>query len=289
MTLHAPALPAPAHARPVPVQPAAARPATTSHASAPHASAERTVAPHVSARRVPVPPAGGRLAARVVALTLVVAGAVGVPAPGPASAAHEGAHATDPAAAPAKDPAAPATDPAAAPATDPATAVLAASAVAAPAVLAQIVVTERLPLAFRTVRREDPSRSRGVEAVVRAGRAGVLERTHVDLGVAGRVPVQQRRLLEPVDRVVAVGTRPRATYGGLGWASLARCESGGDPRAVSRTGRFRGLYQFSRSTWRSVGGVGDPAAHSRDSQTAHAWTLYQRDGRAPWPECGRHL
>ena len=39
----------------------------------------------------------------------------------------------------------------------------------------------------------------------------------------------------------------------------------------------------------SVGGTGDPIDHSRDSQTAKAYKLYQRDGRSPWPHCGRYL
>jgi peptidoglycan hydrolase-like protein with peptidoglycan-binding domain len=43
-------------------------------------------------------------------------------------------------------------------------------------------------------------------------------------------------------------------------AAIAECESGGDPTAVSRDGRFRGKYQFLRSTWEALGGTGDPAA-----------------------------
>ena len=236
------------------------------------------------AGRAPVLPTAAGRSARVAAVALVVAGTVGLAAPAPASAADETPPVSGSSAAPTPD----ATEPAPTVA-DAAPALEVAGSTGPAAVLTQLLVTERRPLVPRTVRREDASRSRGVVAVVRAGRAGVLERTLVDLGAGGRVLVQERRLLEPVDRVVAVGTRPASTYGGLGWASLARCESGGDPRAVSRTGKFRGLYQFSLGTWRSVGGVGDPAAHSRDSQTAHAWKLYQRDGRAPWPECGRHL
>ena len=115
------------------------------------------------------------------------------------------------------------------------------------------------------------------------------ERPDADLGAFGRTLLREERVRPPQDRVVAVGTRVRPAYGGLDWPALARCESGGDPRAVSRTGAYRGLYQFSRSTWRSVGGTGDPIAHSRDTQTARAYALYQREGRAPWPSCGRHL
>ncbi|MCW2779255.1 MAG: Transglycosylase domain protein, partial [Frankiales bacterium] len=163
--------------------------------------------------------------------------------------------------------------------------VVAPSVVGAP----EVLVTERLPLAFPTVRRADASRYRGTEAVVQPGREGVLRRTYADLGPAGRRLLREEREREPVSRVVAVGTRARPTYGGLDWAALARCESGGDPRAVSGSGKFRGLYQFSMSTWRSVGGTGDPIDADRDAQTARAYALYQRDGRAPWPECGRNL
>ncbi len=72
----------------------------------------------------------------------------------------------------------------------------------------------------------------------------------------------------------------------LDWAALRQCESGGDYTATSRTGKFRGAYQFSRSTWASVGGTGDPAAASPAEQDHRARLLYARDGHSPWPECG---
>jgi len=66
---------------------------------------------------------------------------------------------------------------------------------------------------------------------------------------------------------------------------IARCESGGNPAAVSRSGRYRGKYQFSRSTWRSLGGTGDPAAAPEAEQDRRAAALYAREGGAPWPSC----
>ena len=42
-------------------------------------------------------------------------------------------------------------------------------------------------------------------------------------------------------------------------ARIAACESGGDPTAVSADGRYHGKYQFSRATWRYMGGTGNPA------------------------------
>lgn len=67
---------------------------------------------------------------------------------------------------------------------------------------------------------------------------------------------------------------------------IARCESGGDPRAISPDGQYRGKYQFSRPTWRSVGGSGDPAAASEAEQDRRAIKLYKAEGTAPWPSCG---
>jgi hypothetical protein len=66
---------------------------------------------------------------------------------------------------------------------------------------------------------------------------------------------------------------------------IAKCESGGNPRALSRSGRYRGKYQFDLSTWRSIGGHGDPAAASEDEQDRLALKLYRKRGTAPWPNC----
>jgi hypothetical protein len=75
---------------------------------------------------------------------------------------------------------------------------------------------------------------------------------------------------------------------GPDWAALRRCESGGD-YANRRNPRYRGAYQFDRSTWRSVGGVSDPADAPPDEQDARAVQLYAERGAQPWPVCGRLL
>jgi peptidoglycan hydrolase-like protein with peptidoglycan-binding domain len=67
---------------------------------------------------------------------------------------------------------------------------------------------------------------------------------------------------------------------------IAMCESGGNPRAVSADGRYFGKYQFSRATWRAVGGRGNPANASEAEQDRRALILYEREGTAPWPVCG---
>jgi len=70
-------------------------------------------------------------------------------------------------------------------------------------------------------------------------------------------------------------------------AAIAACESGGDPAAVSADGRFRGKYQFLVSTWKAVGGTGDPAAAAEAEQDRRAAALLAAEGTRPWPVCGR--
>ena len=68
---------------------------------------------------------------------------------------------------------------------------------------------------------------------------------------------------------------------------IAACESGGDPTAVSADGRYRGKYQFSRATWRSRGGTGDPAKAPEAVQDRLAAQLMARQGPSAWPSCAR--
>jgi Transglycosylase-like domain len=69
-------------------------------------------------------------------------------------------------------------------------------------------------------------------------------------------------------------------------ASIAACESGGNPGAIGGGGSFRGMYQFTFGTWQVVGGSGDPAAAPRAEQTWRAWLLLSRHGAGHWPVCG---
>ena len=68
--------------------------------------------------------------------------------------------------------------------------------------------------------------------------------------------------------------------------SIASCESGGDPTAVSSDGSYRGKYQFDNGTWESMGGSGDPAAAPEAEQDYRAALLYAQSGSSPWPVCG---
>jgi lysozyme family protein len=69
-------------------------------------------------------------------------------------------------------------------------------------------------------------------------------------------------------------------------AKIAACESGGNPTAVSADGHYRGKYQFTRATWESLGGTGDPAKAPEATQDAMAAKLLALRGTAPWPVCG---
>ena len=172
----------------------------------------------------------------------------------------------------------------------------------APTAGQQIVVThvehgtrsEVVPVAPREVRQDDSSLPKGQTTVVAAGRSGEAAREVAFVKENG-VEVSSTVLEETVtrqaeDRVVRVGTQQVAAAGPSGaWAKVAQCESGGNPRAVSSTGKYHGLYQFSVATWQSVGGSGLPSQASSGEQTLRAQMLYERAGRGQWPHCGKYL
>ena len=73
------------------------------------------------------------------------------------------------------------------------------------------------------------------------------------------------------------------------WASkTAECESGKDPKAIGGGGKYRGAFQFLKSTWRvsphSPGG--DPIAYNYKTQAVVAVGLMREQGRDYWPSCG---
>ncbi len=103
-------------------------------------------------------------------------------------------------------------------------------------------------------------------------------------GIAGPATLASLGVAAAPARVKAPAT---STAGGSGTlARIAQCESGGDPTAISSTGRYRGKYQFSRATWRDLGGSGDPAAAPESVQDAMAAKLLAQRGTSPWPVCG---
>jgi hypothetical protein len=63
---------------------------------------------------------------------------------------------------------------------------------------------------------------------------------------------------------------------------VVKRESGGDCSATSRTGKYRGKWQFDLPTYHAHGGVGDPARASCHTQDVVAYALWRDRGWQPW-------
>ncbi|HET7529992.1 MAG TPA: ubiquitin-like domain-containing protein [Mycobacteriales bacterium] len=163
--------------------------------------------------------------------------------------------------------------------------------------ISQRTVTENLAIPFATKQIRTESLYVGETRVVRYGQPGLRVATYRitwrNRRLVGRRLVASQLRSRPVTQVEQVGTKPRPQHSpsadGLNWAALANCESGGNPRAVSSNGEYRGLYQFTMGTWASVGGSGDPIDASSSEQTYRAQLLYRRSGDSVWPVCGHYL
>ncbi|HZE32289.1 MAG TPA: transglycosylase family protein [Actinoallomurus sp.] len=134
------------------------------------------------------------------------------------------------------------------------------------------------------------------QKVTRNGRAGLKEvqiayvQRH---GKKVKTVIAQKIKRKPVSRILAIGPQPTGAGAAarLNWSALAKCESGGNPRAVNPAGYY-GLYQFNRQSWATVGGSGLPSQASAAEQTYRAQLLYNRVGgnwQGQWPNCGRYL
>jgi uncharacterized protein YabE (DUF348 family) len=159
-------------------------------------------------------------------------------------------------------------------------------------------VAKSVDVGFATTKKKTSSLDKGETRVNRKGTEGrarvVYLVTVVNGEPTGQQTLQRDVTRDPVAQVVLVGTREPATStslpssgDGLNWAALAQCESGGNPRAVNPAGYY-GLYQFSLSTWASVGGSGNPIDASPAEQLKRAQILYARGGASQWG-CGEHL
>jgi uncharacterized protein YabE (DUF348 family) len=161
-----------------------------------------------------------------------------------------------------------------------------------------IRASEAIP--FRTITRGTSELYQGQSKVTDEGTAGLRQLTWRivwrDGKIASKTLVTSRLIASPHPRIVYEGTKVRPappthspSADGLNWGALANCESGGNPRAVSSGGDYRGLYQFTMGTWASVGGSGDPIDASPSEQTYRAQILFNREGTSPWPVCGHYL
>ena len=156
--------------------------------------------------------------------------------------------------------------------------------------------TAVIPLPYAVTKLSSDALTKGTTKVKTDGKTGTARVTYVDTWVDGRRTERKTTgrtvVAAPVAKVVIVGTKPPSAdeiprSGGLNWAALARCESGGNPRAVNPNGHY-GLYQFSLQTWAGVGGSGNPVNASAAEQTRRAQLLYDRSGAGQW-SCGGNL
>lgn len=150
---------------------------------------------------------------------------------------------------------------------------------------------------FEVVRQDDSSLVRGREVVAQTGREGsrVITYTAYEVGGVeiGREVLAESVVLQPVAQVIRVGTAAVPSgpvdLGDGVWTALAQCESGGNPSAVSASGRYYGLFQFSLPTWQAVGGSGLPTEASPEEQLLRAQSLQARSGWGQWPACAAKL
>jgi hypothetical protein len=122
------------------------------------------------------------------------------------------------------------------------------------------------------------------------------------MGRVARLRMKRFTAIFALAAVAAFGTTPaqaydvrrvkasiRRAWGGNDRKAIrvARCESSLNPKATSPTGKYLGLWQFSRATWADYDGPGtDPRKVSAYKQTQVAYRLFQDRGWGPWPTCG---
>lgn len=170
-------------------------------------------------------------------------------------------------------------------------------------------VTEDVAVKFETTYKNDNTLDKGKTKTQTEGSNGTAKVTYEIVTENGeqvdKTEIDREVTKQPTNAVVLRGTKApqpapstnnsSSSNSGGGaptsgvWARLAQCESGGNPSIVSSNGLYHGLYQFSVSTWQSVGGSGLPSQASPAEQTKRAQMLQQRSGWGQWPACSRAI
>lgn len=107
---------------------------------------------------------------------------------------------------------------------------------------------------------------------------------------AGRRVLQEIIVIEPVKRIVIVGTKPMEGGNAALLHALRMCETGGNYTTNTGNGYY-GAYQFAESTWRSMG-TSYSFAHLAPApvQDDAALRLAQRSGfHSQFPGCSKKL
>ena len=108
------------------------------------------------------------------------------------------------------------------------------------------------PVAFKTVTKEDPNQLKSVKKVAQAGKAGLLETTTCVKSENGKitssVTESSRLIQEPVDEIVAVGTKEGLATGSFMTPTVGRLTSPFGPR----WGRFHYGVDLANATGTNV-------------------------------------
>ena len=73
------------------------------------------------------------------------------------------------------------------------------------------------------------------------------------------------------------------------WKAIAMCESSLNPKAISPSGKYMGLFQFSQASWEFVGQQGKPHEASWVIQYKAARDLHKIQGWKAWPTCAKKI
>lgn len=104
-----------------------------------------------------------------------------------------------------------------------------------------------------------------------------------------RVSRSKPRAVKPSQATESTEQMEPTAVGEDVWARLAMCESGMRQGATSANGLYLSYFQWLMSTWKSVGGVGDPRTVPYETQVVLAKRLQARSGWDQWPRCSRKL
>ena len=73
------------------------------------------------------------------------------------------------------------------------------------------------------------------------------------------------------------------------WKQIAMCESSMNPQAISPSGKYMGLFQFSQASWEFVGQQGKPHEATWQTQYKAARDLHKIQGWKAWPTCSKKI
>lgn len=156
------------------------------------------------------------------------------------------------------------------------------------------IVTVDEELAPPVETRQDAGMAAGTKKTLDNGKPGrrlVTYEVEVTNGKeTARKELQSVVTVQPVKKIVVVGTKTNTFQGGLdaAMAALRGCESGGNYANKSNP-KYRGAYQYDVATWNGFGGFTDPADAPPLIQDQKAQETYQRRGWNPWPTCSKKL